>query len=150
MGYLIKKGLIMVQIHKKFSVGQVKVLLASYESGHIGREEIQSTLDIGKTRFFALLKQYRSSPKGFTIEYHPESKGRLSQAAEEKIQHLLLQEKHLVENKELRIGNYNYATLADRLKKAGVKVSTITIIKRAKPQGCYLARKRRKIAMTVR
>lgn len=150
MGYLIKKGLIKVQIHKKFSVGQVKVLLASYESGHIGREEIQSTLDIGKTRFFALLKQYRSSPEGFTIEYHRESKGLLSQAVEEKIQYLLLQEKHLVENKELPIGNYNYAALADRLKKAGVKVSTTTISNGPNHRAVISPRKRRKIALTVR
>ena len=134
----------MAQIHKKFTVEQVKVLLASYENGHIGREEIQSTLGVGKTRFFALLKQFRESSETFSIEYHRKSKGRLSQEAEEKIQNMLFQEKDLVENKELPISNYNYAALADRLKKAGVQVSSTTIIKRAKQHGCYLAKKKRK------
>lgn len=134
----------MTQIHKKFAVDQIKVLLASYENGHIGREEIQSTLGVGKTRFFALLKQFRESSEMFSIEYHRKSKGRLSHEAEEKIQNMLFQEKDLVENKELPISNYNYAALADRLKKAGVQVSSTTIIKRAKQHGCYLAKKKRK------
>jgi len=134
----------MKQIHKKFTGEQVKILITSYENGHIGREEIQNTLGIGKTRFFALLKQFRESPDTFTIEYHRKSKGKLSQEAEEKIQNMLLQEKDLVEDKELPISNYNYAALADRLKKAGVQVSTTTIIKRAKQHDCYLAKKKKK------
>ena len=45
----------MAQIHKKFTVDQVKVLFSSYQAGHISRAEIENTLGIGKTRFFALL-----------------------------------------------------------------------------------------------
>jgi len=134
----------MGQIHKKFTAEQVKVLLEAYERGHISREEIQRTLGVGKTRFFAVLKQYREEPAGFTIEYHRATKGRLSAEAEEKIRGMLLEEKSLVEDKELPISSYNYAAVADRLKKAGVVVSTTTIIKRAKQQGCYLARKKKK------
>ena len=50
-----QKGSIMSQIHTKFTAEQIKVLLASYEKGNLSREEIGRTLDIGKTRFFAIL-----------------------------------------------------------------------------------------------
>ncbi len=53
----------MTQIHKKFSGDQIKVLLSSYEQGNIGREEIENTLGISKTRFFALLKEFRKEPE---------------------------------------------------------------------------------------
>ena len=55
----------MIQIHKKFTVEQIKILFTAYEQGHISRSEIENTLGIGKTRFFALLKQYRGTQKSF-------------------------------------------------------------------------------------
>jgi len=134
----------MVQIHKKFNVEQVKVLLSAYDSGHISRGEIENTLGIGKTRFFTLLKQFRDRPTSFTIDYRRQRTARLSDEVEEKIRVALQREKELVENKELPISSYNYAALADRLEKVGVKVSTTTIIKRAIQQGCYLPQKKKK------
>lgn len=134
----------MAQIHKKFTVEQIKTLLASYEQGHISRSEIENTLGIGKTRFFVLLKQYREHPETFSIDYQRKSKGRLSGEVEEKIRIELLREKELVENKELPISGYNYAALSDRLKKVGVQVSTTTIIKRAIQQDCYQAKRKKK------
>jgi hypothetical protein len=134
----------MAQIHKKFTVDQIKILLNSYENGHISRSEIGNTLGIGKTRFFALLKQFRDDPDFFSIDYQRRSKARLNAAAEEKIRVELQRDKELVENKELPISSYNYAALTDRLKKAGINVSTTTIIKRAIQQNCYLPKKKNK------
>lgn len=139
-----QKGNIMAQIHKKFTVDQVKVLFSSYEVGHISRSEIENTLGIGKTRFFALLKQFRNQSDSFSIAYQRKHKSRLSAEVEEKIRIELQRDKELVENKELPISTYNYAALTDRLKKSGMTVSTTTIIKRAIQQGCYLPKKRRK------
>lgn len=51
----------MEQIHRRFTAEQVKVLLQGYCQGMITRVEVESILGISKTRFFALLKQYRSS-----------------------------------------------------------------------------------------
>ena len=132
----------MEQIHKKFTTEQVKVLLQSYQSGHLSRSEIENTLGIGKTRFFALLKQYQQSSDSFSIGYERRSPSRLSAEAEEKIRVELQRDKELIENPDLPISSYNYAALTDRLKKAGVQVSTTTIIKRAIQQGCYLPRKK--------
>jgi hypothetical protein len=51
---------------------------------------------------------------------------------EAKIRTELQGDKALVENKELPISGYNYAAINDRLKKAGVRVSTTTIVQRKK------------------
>jgi hypothetical protein len=59
----------MSQIHNKFTADQIEILFRSYETGHICRAEIEKSLGIGKTRFFALLKKYRTAPESFTIEY---------------------------------------------------------------------------------
>lgn len=139
-----KGKLIMVQIHKKFTIEQIKVLFASYEQGHISRVEIEKTLGIGKTRFFALLKQYHEHPETFSIEYQRTNKARLSTEVEEQIHTELLRDKKLIENKDLPIYDYNYAALADRLKKKGIRVSTTTVIKRAIQQGCYQAKRKKK------
>ena len=133
----------MTQIHKQFSSEQVKVLLKAYEAGHLSRDEIERTLGIGKTRFFALLKQYREDPESFSIQYERTSPKRLSAEAEEKIRLELQRERGLVENKELPISSYNYAALNDRLKKLGVNISTTTLIQRAIQQGCYLPKRKK-------
>jgi hypothetical protein len=138
-----QKGLILTQIHKQFRSEQVKVLLQAYEAGHLSRDEIERTLGIRKTRFFAMLKPYREDPESFSIQYERTSPTRLSAEAEEKIRTELQREKELVENKDLPISGYNYAALNDRLKKDGIKVSTTTLIQRAIQQGCYLPKKRK-------
>ncbi len=134
----------MPQLHKQFTVEQIKVLFASYEQGHLSRKEIENTLGINKTRFFALLKQYRNQPDAFSIEYHRTNRSRLGEQAEEKIRHELLRDKELIDNKDLPVYGYNYSALNDRLTKEGIRVSTTTIIKRAKQWDCYRAKKKKK------
>lgn len=134
----------MTQLHKKFTGEQIKVLLSAYEAGHLGRDEIERTLGISKTRFFALLKQFRADPGSFSIQYQRRSPKRLSSEVEEKIRVELQRERALVEDKELPISGYNYAALNDRLKKRGVQISTTTLIQRAVQQGCYLPKKKKK------
>jgi len=107
----------MTQVHKRFSVEQVKVLLQGYLQGNLSRAEVESMLEISKTRFFALLKAYRQDPQAFSIAYQRATKGRLSDKAEAEIKHELLRDKALIEDKELPIHDYNYSALADRLKK---------------------------------
>jgi hypothetical protein len=134
----------MTQVHKRFTVDQVKVLFQGYCQGSLSRSEVENLLGIGKTRFFALLKAYRQSPETFSIAYHRSTSGRLSEETERQIEQELLREKALIENKEMPIHDYNYAALVDRLKKKGHPVSTTTVIKRAKALQCYRPRKKRK------
>src|SRR5665648_393253 len=103
----------MTQIHKKFTSEQVKVLLISYEEGHLTREKIEKTLGIGKIRFFALMKQIREKPGNFIIEYQRKSRGRINSEIEAKITVEFLRDKELVDDKDLPIVDYNYAALND-------------------------------------
>ena len=67
----------MDQIHNRFTGEQVKVSLHSFIEGRIVRSEVEEILQINKTRFFALLKEYRRDPTSFSISYERESPTRL-------------------------------------------------------------------------
>ena len=66
-----------MQMHKRFTAEQVKVLLKGYCQGTLDRSAIEDTLEICKTRFFALLKGYRHDPEGFSVVYRRESPTRI-------------------------------------------------------------------------
>jgi hypothetical protein len=57
----------MEQLHKRFSAEQVKLLMQRYGEGKLARKEIEEILRISKTRFFALLKEYRQAPETFSV-----------------------------------------------------------------------------------
>jgi len=135
----------MDQLHKRFSVEQVKLLLQRYTEGKLSRAEIEEVLGIGKTRFFGLLKTYRAEPKTFSIEYERRTPGRLSEEAEQQIAQELKREKELVDDPQLPITSYNYTALRDRLQKKKIQVSVPTIIQRAKQLECYKPQRKRKI-----
>jgi transposase len=113
----------MQQLHRRFTDEQVKVLFQGYRQGVLARDEIQEMLEVGKTQFFALLKEYRRNPESFSIAYERHAPGRLSAALEAETERELLREKEIVENKDLPISGYNYSALRDRRKKQGYKVS---------------------------
>jgi len=139
------KGITMTQVHKRFTVDQVKVLFQGYCQGNLSRLDVEEMLGIGKTRFFTLLKAYRCDAAGFSIAYQRATPGHLSAETEHRIEQELLREKALVDNPELPIHDYNYSALVDRLKKKGVQVSTTTVIKRAKTLQCYQPKKKGKV-----
>jgi hypothetical protein len=135
----------MDQIHKRFTVEQVKVLLQCYTKGSITRAELEKILQISKTRFFAMLKEYRQDPAGFSISYKRATPARLSAETEVTMATELLAEKALIEDPDLPISNYNYLALRDRLKTKGITVSATTITKRAKELDCYLPHHKHKV-----
>jgi hypothetical protein len=135
----------MDQLHRRFTIEQVKVLLHGYCQGTLSRADAQALLGVGKTRFFALVSEYRSDSAAFSIAYQRETPGRLSTKIERAIETELLREQKLVENPQLPISGYNYAALGDRLERKGIQVSVTTIIKRAKQLGCYKSHAKRKL-----
>jgi hypothetical protein len=135
----------MSQLHHRFSDEQVAFLFQTYEQGLMSREEVQEALDIRRSRFFVLLKEYRTDPEAFTISYQRKTPGRISLKAETAIQRELLREKDLIDDPEIPISGYNYSALRDRLRKAGIQVSVNTIIDRAKKLDCHKPRKKRKV-----
>lgn len=134
----------MDQLHKRFGVEQIKALLAAYGQGTMNRAEIEEVLGIGKTRFFALLKEYQRDVAGFSVEYHRTTPTRLSADLEAAIEAELRREQALVEDDRLPISGYNYAAVHDRLQAQGFRVSTTTIINRAHRLGCYQPHRKQK------
>lgn len=135
----------MDQLHKRFTSEQVKMMLQSYLQGALDRKEVEQILQVNKTRFFWLLKEYRRDPESFSILYVRKSSPHLQAEVEAAIKTELLREKKLVEDPELPISSYNYSALRDRLKGKGVSVSATTITKRAKMLDCYLPRRKHKV-----
>ncbi len=134
----------MAQLHKRFSDEQLRVLFQGYCLGQFSRADLQEMLDIGKTRFFALLSEYRRDPETFTIAYQRAASAKLSAEVEAEIELALLREKEIVEDPDLPISGYNYTAIKDRLEKKGIQVSVTTIIKRAKQLDCHKPRKKKK------
>jgi len=134
----------MDQLHRRFTVEQIKALLRAYCEGTMSSSEVQESLNIGKTRFFALLKEYREDAEAFSIDYHRVSPSKLAADLEAALERELRREQELVEDKQLPISSYNYAAVHDRLAQQGFTVSTTTIIDRAKRLGCYKPRRKTK------
>lgn len=134
----------MDQLHRRFTDEQIKVLIQGYDQGKMNRVEIQEMLGIGKTRFFALVKQYRQATADFNVRYERKTPPRLSDDIETIIREALLQEKEIVEDPDLPITDYNYTAMRDRLRARGIDVSVTTIIDRAKKLVCYKPRRRKR------
>lgn len=127
----------MEQIHKRFTAEQVGVPLKGYCKGTLNRATIEEVLGIGKTRFFALLRQYRYDPVKLCLAYRRESRTRLPTWVEDEIEKELTLEKNLINDSTLPIITYNYSAIRDCLAKGGIAVALSTIIDRAKNLGCY-------------
>ena len=134
----------MKQIHKRFTNEQVKALFKGYCQGILDRASIEEMIGINKTRFFALVKEYRHDPANFSLVYFRKTAKRLPALVENEIEKELMIEKTLVEDPSLPILGYNYSAIRDRLSEGGVKVALSTIIERAKELGCYQSRPKKK------
>lgn len=137
----------MVQLHKRFTDEQVKELIEKYLRKEITRNYLQEILGIGKTRFFALIKEHHRDSSSFSIRYIREKKTRtISKDVEKNIFKELATEKALIENKDVPIRSYNYSYIKDQLEiRHKQHVSLPTIIDRAKKNGFYLKKPQRTV-----
>jgi len=135
------------QLHKNFVDEQVKLLLKSYVDKEIKINYILSILGIKRRRFFKLLAKYKNDPENFSIQYNRKTINRkIDQAIETNIIKELNTEKDLIQAKEVPIRWYNYSYIKDILENDyNQKVSLSTIIKRAKTNGFYLTKPKRKV-----
>jgi len=136
----------MVQIHKKFTNDQIRELLGRYVDKKIERKYLQEILGIKKRRFFALVKEFKDNPKGFSIHYSRNRPSRkISEDLEKNIIRELTMEKTLIENPNTTVRYYNYSYIKDILERDyRQKVSLPTIIDRAKKNSFYFPRPKRK------
>lgn len=130
------------QIHKKFTDEQIKDLMQRYLNGEIKRRHIQTVLNIGKSRFFELLADYRGNPGNFSIAYKRTGKTRtLDPKIEKNVLKELKTEKSFIDNKAMPIWSYNYSFIKNELKnRYHQKVALQTIINKAKQYGFYINR----------
>ena len=136
----------MEQLHRRFTDEQVKALLKGYCQGMLDRAMTEEILEIGRSRFFAILKEYRHNPHMFSIAYQRETPTRgLPASVEKEIKEGLMLEKSLIDDPALPITTYNYSAVRDRLTNRGIIVALSTIIDRAKSLGCYQSHPRKKV-----
>ena len=130
------------QLHKNFTVDQVKSLLKGYLDKEIKIKYILQMLNIKRSRFFELLVKYRKDPDSFSIQYERKTINRkIDPDIEKNIVKELKIEKDLIKNKDIPIKWYNYSYIKDLLEqKYGQKVSLPTIIDRAKRNNFYFLR----------
>jgi len=133
-----------MQIHRRFTAEQTRALLKGYYQGTLDRAAIEKILEIGKSGFFALLREYRQNPDEFSLNYQRTTSTRLPASVEKEIETELMLEKGLIQDPSLPISSYNYSAIRDRLAKHGIIVSSPTIIARAKDFGCYQPHRRKK------
>lgn len=131
------------QLHQRLTNDQVKTIIASYLNENISSKEAGYKLEIGKTRFFALVKKYCKNPKVFNINYQ---RAKSTRGIDPKIEKYIIKElkveKWLIANKNIPIKNYNYSAVHDTLiNKYHCRVSLQTIINRAKDNGYYLTKR---------
>ena len=135
------------QLHKNFVDEQVKLLLKSYMDKEIKIDYILSILGIKRSRFFELLNKYKKDPDNFSIQYNRKTINRkIDKAIETNIIKELNTEKNLIKAKGVPIKCYNYSYIKDILvNDYNQKVSLSTIINRAKGNGFYLTKPKRKV-----
>lgn len=121
-------------IHKRFINEQVKMILARYVKKELSSEEVMCLLELKRSQFFELVKQYKGNPEEFTIEYSRKAKTRkISEEIEENILKELSIEKGLIDDMTIPVRFYNYSYVRDQMiKKYQQEVSVPTIIGRAK------------------
>ena len=137
----------MKQLHKKFTDFQIKDLITRYLKKEVKRKDLQKVLGIKKTRFFALVKRLKDDPENFSVSYSRSIPTRtISKDIETNILKELNTEKDLIKAKGVPIRYYNYSYIKDILENDyNQKVSLSTIINRAKANGFYLIKPKRKV-----
>ncbi len=136
----------MAQLHKRFTDSQVKELMERYLRGEIKRTYLQEILGVKRRQFCVLVKRYRKNPNEFSIQYQRRRHTRtIAMSVEKNILKELKIEQKLIQNKDIPLKSYNYSFIRDRLKTHfNQKVSLPTIIDRAKRDGFYLKKPKRK------
>ena len=134
----------MYQIHKRFTAERVKVLLRGYCQAILDRTAVEETLEISKSTFFVLLREYRRNPGEFSLSYQRQTSTRIPLWIEKEIEKELMMERNLIDDSTLPITTYNYSAIRNRLAKRDIKIALSTIIRRAKEFGCYQPHPRKK------
>lgn len=135
----------MAQIHKQFTSEQVKEILQKYLNKEIKRKHVEEILNIGKSRFFELIQDYRNNPKNFSVDYKRSGKTR---SIDPKVKDNMIKElaidKKAIQNKDIALYRYNYSYIQKRLEEKYDQSAAIsTIIRYAKANDFYLPKRKK-------
>lgn len=139
-----------MQLHKRLTTDQIKLVLGWYSQGLMSRDEALAKLGLKRRRFYELLKYYRDGNLGklkppVRVNVHR----KIDADIERVIRDELDNEKRLIANAAIPITTYNYAAITDRVtERTGRQVSAQTIRNRAKAWGFYLEKRVPKTAHT--
>jgi transposase len=129
-------------LHKRASEDFVVNILKKYLAKDMSLKQVLEILKIKKSRFYDLFNHFKSNPESFSISYVRKTNKRISAELENIILSELEKEKKLIENKDIPIRDYNYSFIKDQIyKNFKQKVSTPTIISRAKLNNYYIQKK---------
>ena len=124
-----------MQLHKRMTNDQVRMVLDWYEVKIITRKEALLKLDVKERRFFKLLHLYRSR-KLEIIPKRTNAHRKISPYLNRLIKVELENEKSLVKNREIPLSCYNFTAIKDEIaRKYEQKVSVKTISRRAHDWG---------------
>ena len=137
----------MSQLHKRFSVDQVKGFFVRYLNREFKISYLLEILGIKRRRFFVLLKSYKENPKEFSITPTRTNKHRrIDPLIEQNILKELVIDQKMIKNPEVPLKNYNYSYVKERLLEAHHQhVSLSTIITKAREHGFYFKKRIQKI-----
>lgn len=132
-----------MQIHKRLSDKQVKLILWKYLDKEITAKQAQQYLDVKKSRFFEIIKNFKQNKENYSISYTREkSTNKINPAIEQHILNELKTEKEtIIDNPIVPVKHYNYSYIQNLIhEKYQKNVSVPTIINRAKMHGFYKAK----------
>lgn len=136
------------QLHKRFSTEQVETILAKYTHKEITAKQAIGYLEIGRTRFYQLVRMYYDNPEQFSIKHQRcEPTRKLNALVDKSILHELKVEKEkIIDNPDVPTTRYNYSYIRQVLQqKYSQTVSLPTILNRAKRYGYWKKKPPRKI-----
>lgn len=136
----------MAQLHNNFSDEQVKQYLSWYINGYMNRDDICNQLGIKRSRFYALLNKYKTAPLKFSVAYgRSYANHKKDQVVATTIRKELELEKSFIDNPNMPIMFYNYASIRDAVADAtGSNLTAQTVINYAKRWGFYIERPKRR------
>jgi hypothetical protein len=135
-----------MQLHKRLTIDQVKLVLDWYSQGLMSRDEALAKLVLKRRRFYVLLKNYRDGKLDkLKPPIRTNAHRKIGTSMDRVIRDELENEKRLIANAAMPVTTYNYAAITDRVtEQTGRQVSAQTIRNRAKAWGYYLEKREQK------
>lgn len=135
-----------MHIYNRMNDDQVRNILKGYLDKTVSLADILALLEMKRSRFFDLLKRYRTNPEIFSCHsIAPKTrKKRVNLEAESLLKTYLEDDKALIDNPDVPIRYYNYTATKERLEKEQQFLSLPTIINRAKTWGFYCEKRKSK------